>query len=578
MNWPILPLCLAWPLVLVLALLWRPNALTRALLPWAPLPVLLAVVLGAPAFNASWVFPGAGLGVDALSSLLIPPMAVLWLVAGLVAHQYLAPNRRRDHFFVWFLLAMTGNLVLLAALDAVLFYLGFALMSFASYGLVVHSGSDRARHAGRFYIALVIVGEICILTALLMLGSRGAIGFDAMAASLLDGEASRNDLITTLLLVGFGIKAGLVGLHFWLPLAHPVAPAPASAVLSGVMIKAGIVAWLRLFPLGDAALPGWGQVLVVTGLLTAVYGVLAGLCQRESKTVLAYSSVSQMGLISMAVGLGLMFPQAWPALLAAIVIYIVHHGLIKGSLFLGAGLVAHALKPGAARLATVILVAGALALAAGPLTGGLVAKSALSQAAGQADSPWQAWIPDLLLASSVLTALLMLRFLFIAWPRADRNADPTPLALLLPWLALAIVGLAWPWWLADEELRQYVLGPDTQWTALWPLLLAGVIAIAAGTLHRRGWLPAFPELPAGDLGIVLEKGILLVGGAVNHFCRHTLPRLRDGLPSVLFAMLPPTNPWPGRLKMIEAHLQLWTVTATALILLAVLIAWLLIGG
>lgn len=577
MNWPILPLCLVWPLVLALAVLWRPNALFRAMLPWAPMPLLLAVILDAPGFDASWLLPGARLGVDELSVVMIPAMAVLWLAAGLVARHYLPSDRRRDYFFVWYLLAMTGNLVLLAALDAVLFYLGFALMSFASYGLVVHSGSVRARYAGRYYIALVLVGEVCILSGLLMLGSRGETGFGAMQASMLDGETGRNHLIMALLIIGFGIKAGLAGLHFWLPLAHPVAPAPASAVLSGAMIKAGVLAWLRLFPLGDETLPHWGQLLVAAGLLTAVYGVLIGLCQRESKTVLAYSSVSQMGLISMAVGLGLMFPQAWPSLLAAILIFIVHHGLIKGSLFLGAGLVAHELKPATARLASVALVAGALALAAGPLTGGLVAKSALGKAVGQAGPPWQEWIPDLLLASSVLTALLMIRFLFVAWPRVDRKADPTPLALLWPWLALVVAGLTWPWWLAGAELRQYVLSTGTLWTAFWPLLLAAAIAAGARALGQRGLLPRLPDIPAGDVGISLEKGVVLIGGRLDHFCRHTLPHLRDGIPAALIAMLPPTNPWPGRLKVTEAHLQTWTITASLLVLMGVLIARLLVG-
>jgi formate hydrogenlyase subunit 3/multisubunit Na+/H+ antiporter MnhD subunit len=574
----IIPLCLAWPLVLALAVLGWPNVGVRALLPSAPVPLMVAVLLGVPQFDAAWLLPGARLGVDEISTVLIPAMAVLWLAAGLAAQQYLPADRRRDHFFVWFLLAMTGNLVLLCALDAVLFYLGFAMMSFASYGLVVHSGSERARHAGRYYIVLVILGEISILSGLLMLGSRGEIEFASMRAAMLDGNQSGTRLIMALLIIGFGIKAGLIGLHFWLPLAHPVAPAPASAVLSGAMIKAGVVAWMRLFPLGESAMPDWGLLLVVAGILTAVYGVLVGLCQRESKTVLAYSSVSQMGLISMAVGLGLMFSQAWPALLAAILIYIVHHGLIKGSLFLGAGLVSHALKPVTAHLAAIVLAVGALAMAAGPLTGGLVAKSALAQAVGEGDAPWQSWIPNLLLASSVLTALLMLRFLYIAWPKANADASRTPWALLIPWLILAGLGLAWPWWLAEPELRQYVLAMGSQWNALWPMLLAVAIAAGARVLQKRDMLPDMPGWPAGDLGIALEKGVIRLGGWINDFCRQTLPHLRDGLPSILLAMLAPTNPWPDRLKMIEAHLQLWTVTATLLIFLGVLVAWLLIGG
>src|SRR5690606_33576941 len=144
-----------------------------------------------------------------------------------------------DRFFAWFLAALAGNLLLLAALDVIVFYLGFALMSFAAYGLVVHEGDARARHAGRYYIAMVVLGEICVISGLRLLASRGAVWFASMQAAVLAGAAGRSNLIIGLLVVGFGIKAGVFGLHFWLPLAHPVAPAPASAVLSGAMIKAG---------------------------------------------------------------------------------------------------------------------------------------------------------------------------------------------------------------------------------------------------------------------------------------------------------------------------------------------------
>ncbi len=574
MNSFVLPLVLLLPPALAGLVLFRPRGWTRTVMPWAPLPVLLAALLGVPKFDYSWLLPGAVLGLDDLSLRLLPATAILWLSAGLVAHRYLAPDRRRDYFFVWFALAMTGNFLLLAAMDAVLFYLGFALMSFSSYGLVVHANDKRSRHAGRFYIAMVVFGEVCVISGLLLLASRVETAFAAMQASLTVGDPARNHLIMGLLITGFGIKAGLVGLHFWLPLAHPVAPAPASAVLSGAMIKAGVVAWLRFFPLGDAVIPGWGLALVLAGLLTALYGVLVGVGQREPKTVLAYSSVSQMGLIGMAVGLGLMFPQAWPALLVAIVIFIVHHGLVKGSLFLGAGLVAHALRPASARLAMVVLVAGGLALAAGPLTGGLVAKSALAKAIVHTGPPWQGLIPDLLLASSVLTALLMIRFLVVARPARDSRAAPTSPALLLPWLAVAVLGLAWPWLLADAELRQYLFAVKTQGSALLPVLLAVMIAAGAMALHRRGWLHALPAPPPGDFGIVLEKWLLWLGRLVRRLCSDFLPRMRDAVPSTLIARSPPIGFWRHGLKMAEANLQSWSVTATFLIVLAIVLTWL----
>jgi hydrogenase-4 component B len=119
-------------------------------------------------------------------------------------------------------------------------------------------------------------------------------------------------LAVGLLAAGFAVKAGIMPLHVWLPLAHPAAPVAASAVLSGALIKAGLIGWLRLLPLGGAAWPGWGTVFVVVGLTTAIAGALIGVAQTRPKVVLAYSSVSQMGIIATLVGVGLLAPAAAP--------------------------------------------------------------------------------------------------------------------------------------------------------------------------------------------------------------------------------------------------------------------------
>jgi hydrogenase-4 component B len=147
--------------------------------------------------------------------------------------------------------------------------------------------------------------------------------------------APGGELAAALLIAGFGVKAGLLGLHVWLPLAHPVAPTPASAVLSGAMVKAGLLGWLRFLPLGTAALPVVGATLVVLGLAGAFLAALAGVLQRDAKTILAYSTVSQMGLLAVGVGLALAEPAAWPLAAAALPLYALHHGCTKAALFLG---------------------------------------------------------------------------------------------------------------------------------------------------------------------------------------------------------------------------------------------------
>lgn len=567
---------LCWPAVLAACLLQhRVAPVARPLAPWAALPALLVGMTGAADLDIPWLLLGGSLGLDAVARVLLPVTAALWLAAGLFAQGYLEAGIRRDRFFAWFLAALTGNLLLLAALDVVVFYLGFALMSFASYGLVVHDGDARARHAGRYYIAMVVIGEICVISGLMLLATRGAVGFAAMQAAVVAGDAGRSNLIIGLLIIGFGIKAGVVGLHFWLPLAHPVAPAPASAVLSGAMIKAGLVAWLRLLPLGDAALPGWGAVLAVLGLFTACYGVLAGLPQREAKTVLAYSSVSQMGIMTLAVGLGLAFPAHWPALFGTVLVYIVHHGLAKGGLFLGAGLVQHPLRPAAARLAAGALCLWALTLAGGPLTGGYLVKHGLKHAAEDLAAPWGTTVPALLTLSAVLTALLMLRFLWLAWPRSSSLASSAAMGLWAPWLALLGGCFAWPWIVAPPALRAGAAGVPVLWSAAWPIALAAAVATGAVLLCRAGRIPGLPRIPAGDLGIPLERALVGLGRRLGRLADEGMPHALDGLRVLAGPLVRGGPAWSARFGRGEARIAAWSVTGLLVVLLAASMAWLL---
>jgi formate hydrogenlyase subunit 3/multisubunit Na+/H+ antiporter MnhD subunit len=568
--------CVVWPLGVAAAFAGgRSRAAARVLAPWAALPAIFVPLAGTGEARIDALMLGGRLGLDPIAAVLLPALAVLWLAAGLFAQGYLEPGARRDRFFTWFLGALAGNLLLLLALDAVLFYLGFALMSFAAYGLVVHEGDARARHAGRYYIVLVVVGEVCIISALMLLASRAPIDFASLRASFAGDIAGRNDMIMALLLVGFGIKAGVLGLHFWLPLAHPVAPAPASAVLSGAMIKAGLIGWMRLLPLGELAVPRWGAVLAVLGIATAYYGVAAGLVQREAKTVLAYSSVSQMGAMTLAVGLGLAFPAHWPALFAALLVYMVHHGLVKGSLFLGAGLAQHALRPAAQRLLAVLLVLGALGMAGAPLTGGLVAKLALKQAGASIDGSWGAALPSLITLSSVLTALLMARFLWVAWPATSTRAAPLGLLPGAPWVALFIACWAAPWLVAAPGLRGYALAPAAAWSAAWPLLLALGLAWGALRLHRAGRIPSLPRVPPGDLGIPLERAVLGFGAGLGRLANEGLPHALAGV-RALPARVSRSGPaWSRRLEVIDVRLRGWVTTSVLVLLLASAFAWLL---
>lgn len=163
----------------------------------------------------------------------------------------------------------------------------------------------------------------------------------------------------------FGIKAGLIGLHMWLPLAHPAAPVAASAVLSVAMIKAGLIGWLRYLPLGQQALPELGALPILASIAAALLAVPAALVQRDPKVVLAYSSIAKMGTMIAGLGIAVMVPALAPAMIAALIFYATNHGLAKGVLFLGVGVV----KGSSSRWPLLVLASNALVLAGAPFTG-----------------------------------------------------------------------------------------------------------------------------------------------------------------------------------------------------------------
>ena len=499
----LLLLGVVWPLLLTLLLAFsRMRFMVHYLAPWAALPALLASLLVTPS-EMRWYLPGMMLGseleLDTTGQIFLLSAALLWTVAGLYAQAYFTKPEQRVRFYLFFLLAMGSNFGLIVAQELQGFYFAFTLMSFASYGLVIFSGTPAALLAGRVYICLVVAGEIILFVALILATqATGATTFDAVRIGLLD--ANSRDLVILLVLAGFGIKAGVFGLHVWLPLAHPVASTPASAVLSGAMIKAGLLGWLRLLPLGEIALPEWGAGVTALGLVTAFYGVVIGLTQREAKILLAYSSISQMGIMTMAIGLGMLAPQAWPVILPGITFYALHHGLSKGALFLGVGLVgSHHLWQ--RRWIWFGLWLPALVLAGAPWTSGMLAKELIKTYASYAPLPWSALLLVLLSASTLATALLMVRLLYLLRPAAQSLREAPALRLVWLWVALLQAVLFAPWWLGGLP-RQ--VGLMQLFDSLWPVLLA--LFVAAGVL-KMGLFQSVRPVPAGDLLWILQRSL-----------------------------------------------------------------------
>lgn len=568
----LLPGVFLLPLLIALGLAARPlRGALLSLAPWAALPALVLALgpVADPVLDMPWLLLGTRLGMDETARVFLFFSALLWLCAGVYARAYLGGETRsyRALFFAFYLLAMAGNLGLIIALDVAGFFFFYALMSFSSYGLVVHTRDEDALRAGRVYIALVVIGEVVLFSAIALMVANGG-------TSLPNLDTVPNDALVALVLIGFGIKAGVLGLHVWLPLAHPAAPVPASAVLSGAMIKAGLLGWLRFLPLGVVALPDWGLLCVVAGFAAAFYGVAVGLVQRNPKTVLAYSSISQMGLMSVLLGLGLSHPEGWPLIGAALLVYAVHHALAKAALFLSVGVAAHGFMPHRWGMALVLIPA--LAMAGLPLTGGAFAKSALKGALAAAPLPWAQTALALLPISALGTTLLLARFLIVLREVEAVHHHKTP-GLYPPWLVLIAASLAVFWlWPTARGFALASLKPETLWAALWPLMLGVATAwVVWRSASRLAFLHRL-RIPPGDVWVAIERlaplGRRLIEGARWVEFRR---RLRRGLRVALWADA--ARLMSDACAGVELQLRNWLVAGVLFVSLIVLLVLLLMS-
>ena len=474
---------------------WQPLIIRAA--PWTALPAIASVIWtpGGKTYPVPWLLLEAQVGIDPTGRLFLMFTSALWFLAGLYAVGYLASDRRCGRFFIFFQLSMAGNFGLILSQDVISFYVFFALMSFASYGLVVHTGKAAALRAGRIYIYLVVIGELLIFTAFLLLADST----DSLLLADYQNYRPR-DITVILLLVGFGIKAGALPVHIWLPLAHPAAPTPASAVLSGAMIKAGLLGWLRFLPLGTVAMPEWGTLWVVAGLAAAYYAVVVGIPQQNPKTVLAYSSISQMGLITAGVGLALGWPQIAGLALPAVSVYAIHHGFAKGVLFLGVGAASARQGSGAARMfvMTGVLLA-ALSLAGAPFTSGVLAKILLKQPLGMLDLDWVNTLSILLLLAAIGTTFLMARFVFLLIHQTEQHGRLLP-SMWLPWAVLILLSGTVLWFLPETQTAiSKALKATSIWQAIWPASAGLLLSAGVWFWSRNNNWQCPIRVPEGDL-------------------------------------------------------------------------------
>lgn len=505
--------------------------------------ILVLAGVDSGTWHLPWPVPGGGIviAVDALSAVFLLPIALLSALAAVYARGYWDDHESGPRTRAAIGVLVAGMALVVTARQGLWFLLCWEAMALAAWAAMNAEHRERpVRTAGWVYLVFTHLGTACLIAMVVLLGLRNG------SLDWLPGDGATSPLdgaIVVLALLGFGAKAGLVPLHAWLPGAHASAPSHVSALLSGVMLKTGIYGLLRVTGMLGEPAPWWGVLIAVVGAVTALYGIASALTQADYKRLLACSSIENLGIIALALGLALLaraqHHDAIAALaLAAALLHVWHHAVFKGLLFFGAGAVLHA-----SHTRTMDRLGGLLALM--PRTGALVLLGCASAAglpglagfasewplylAGFGDLRGGGWIGIVAVVTLALcggaalaTYAKFYGSVFLGTPRSSAGAhahDPGR-SMLVPLAILAagsvLLALALPWTLA-------------------------AVAPAIGIWNRTATvvpvLPAIWCMPAACLGLMALLGLLwwrlkvrlaqvAVGRAVTWDCGYAAPDAR----------------------------------------------------
>jgi hydrogenase-4 component B len=519
-------------------------------------PVRWSIPSGIPLFAYSFSY-------DALAAFFNLALAILATAVSIYSFGYLKEfeGRRNIGFFgfLFHVLLLSLTIVFTAA-NAFLFLIGWEVMALAAYGLVTFYHEDQeTRRAGLLYIIMAHIDAGCLLLGFALLiqasGSAEFASFHGAAAQLSSG---RQTAAFVLFFLGFGIKAGVIPFHIWLPAAHPVAPSNISALLSGIVIKTGIYGMTRIFLDSLGGVPSWAGLLVlVVGVISAVLGVLYALMEHDLKRLLAYHSIENIGIILMGLGAALIFRVAGHPLLAGVALiaamfHTLNHAIFKCLLFLGAGSVLHStgtrnmekmgglIRP--MPVTAFCFLIGAVAISGLPPLNGFVSEwltyQSLLAGFGATGGLTRILFPlagSMLALTGALAAACFVKafaITFLALPREaeSRNAHEAPRTMLIGMSCLTFaclaLGLGATWFLPvfggmTEQLLGQRVGGN---------LITGNGWVLSGGIPRGGTVST--SIIAIGLLILAGAAVLLVRVTGRKFARQRGPTWDCGLPGL----------------------------------------------
>ncbi len=414
-------------------------------------------VVTVPVMNLSFCF-------DGFRKLYGTVVCFMWLISALLSPQYFRHHDHLRRYYFFFLLCLGFTAGVFLSADLYTTFLFFELMSLGSYVWVVQEETEGALAAGKTYLTIAVLGGLVTLMGLLLLHHlTGTLVISELRAACAAVENRRALWAAALcVLFGFGAKAGVFPLHIWLPQAHPVAPAPVSALLSGVLTKAGIFGVLLLTAQVHPGDTRWGLLILALGAVTMVLGAVLAVFSNNLKYILACSSLSQIGFILLGVAMISLLGEHNALAANGTVLYMLNHSLVKLTLFLFAGVVyanTHALDLNAIRgfgrgkpLLHAVFLCGAGSLAGIPGFCGYLGKTLLHEGIVELAAETGSWgitaVEWLFLFSGGLTAAYLTKiYVALFWqkpisPTGKTWGTPmTVTALVLAALPLPVLGL-----------------------------------------------------------------------------------------------------------------------------------------
>lgn len=362
--------------------------------------------------------------------------ALMWMMTTLLSREYFRHHGNKNRFYLFLLLTLGATMGVFLSADLYTTFIFFEIMSFTSYVWVAQEENEPSLRAAATYLAVAVIGGLVMLMGLFLL--YNAVGTLKMSELLAVARACEDKNVLyaagACMLVGFGAKAGAFPLHIWLPKAHPVAPAPASALLSGILTKTGIFGILvvssSLF-LHDAP---WGNLILGIGVLTMFGGALLAVFSVDLKRTLACSSMSQIGFILVGVGMQGLLGEENALAVHGTLLHMVNHSMIKLVLFMAAGVIfmnTHALNLNEIRgfgrkkpLLKGIFLVGALAIGGIPFFGGYVSKTLLHESIVEYAGGWgMRAVEYIFLFSGGLTVAYMTKLFTAIFIESNTNAE-----------------------------------------------------------------------------------------------------------------------------------------------------------